>query len=376
MASKFNLDIEEVVQKNSMAFLHNLQAESEFDSNFTGDLLAFSWLDEIEAACPFIDTIVRDAKLFLIKEENVVLIEKSKRIGVSSIKDLARHTERINKYIPETEDVEPSKILDIRSEETYNIYENRFLYTVVRLLDKFIAKKEKLLKNFELKDNKLLEYKASTLTESERVKLELKIESESLPNDNINKNIKDQIREVRKRIKRIKEFLASWEHSQMIRELEAQHVAMVEPPIKKTNLILKNPNFQMAYKLWEFLYKYEFEDRESDEEDEEGKAGDVLKGFLDHSFLIDYYVMEAMATSKREQKKKMSKYAVFLLNQELERVILLLKKCGFSITDEELLKMMLKSLRNGRSERLVGADDVKKKFKSAIDEYLERIEDL
>ena len=36
-------------------------------------------------------------------------------------------------------------------------------------------------------------------------------------------------------------------------QLAKEHVAKVIPPVKKTNLILKNTNFQYAMKLWDFL---------------------------------------------------------------------------------------------------------------------------
>ena len=39
------------------------------------------------------------------------------------------------------------------------------------------------------------------------------------------------------------------------------------------------------------------------------------------------------------------------------------------------MKLVAKELKEEKSDRLVGADDVKKKFKSAMDEYLERTQE-
>ena len=75
-----------------------------------------------------------------MKTEKVLeLIEKAKRITVESVKDLAKHTNYINEVDPKTGDVKPGKILDIRNEETFNIYENRFLYMLLCYLRDFIA---------------------------------------------------------------------------------------------------------------------------------------------------------------------------------------------------------------------------------------------
>lgn len=374
MAGVKSINISEEVENDSIKFLNKLESVMYFDSNFTGELLAFEWVEKLENACPYLDNIVRNPKLTLIKEENVTLIEKSKRIEVSSIKDLAKHTERINRYDKRTASVEPKKILDIRNEETFNTYENRLLYTVVKMMDKFVYKKELLLKDFELKDNKTLEYNAKTVTSIDKVNIQLKMTSESLPTDKVDNNIKDKIKEIKKRIKRIKEYLASWNRSPMMKELSNLNIPLMTPPIRKTNVILKNPNFQVAMQIFEYLYQ-SLEENENEEEGLNGKGGDVLLGFLDHSFLIDYFVMNSMSNTKREQKKKMAGYALILISEEIRRIIELLRSAGYKISDEELMGLIAKEMKKTKSERLIGVEDVKKKFKNAMSEYLERTQD-
>lgn len=377
MASKLDLKINDSVKLNTEVFIKKIDSDMAFESTFVSDLLAFEWLEMIEEICPFVDVVIRNPKVQLIKEESIVLVEKSKKTDVSSVKDLAKHTERIKKYNKISDDVEPTKILDIRNEETYNIYENRFLYTVVVLLDKFIARKEKQLKNLELRDTKLLEYQASTVTKSENVNIEVKVFSQTFPNEDINKETKDRIKEIRKRIKRIRSFLSSWFHSPMIKALEAEHVLLLEPPIKMTNVLLKNPNFQQALKLWEYLYKYEFQEHDLAEEEANYKGANLIKGFLDHAFMTNYSVMQSMVASKKEQKKQMCEYAVLLLEDEIKRTTEILKKCSFIKDEEELMKMLAKNinLENKSNKNLAGEEDIKKKFKNAINEYLERTQE-
>lgn len=371
----FSIEVNEERQKKSKTFLNKLESDMHFNSDYTGDLLSFDWLDEIEKACPFIDIIVRIPKIALIREEEVVKIEKSKKITVASVKDLTKHTHYINKVDKKTDNVEPKKILDVRSEETFNIYENRFLYTLINDMDKFIYEKEKLLDNFVVRDNKSLEYTASTVTTNEKVNVEVKVVSESLPTSKVDNDIKEELKSIKARLKRVKEYIGSWQKSEMIKSLEKAHVPFINPPIKKTNLILKNPNFRIAVNLWEYLSNYDYEDRDEEKDNIDNDGNDILKGFLDHSFLIDYFVMDSMTAYKREQKKNMSKYAVILLTEEIRRIVSLLLSSGYKITDEELLNMIAKEINKEKSERLVGVDDVKKKFKSALDEYLERVQD-
>ena len=41
--------------------------------------------------------------------------------------------------------------------------------------------------------------------------------------------------------------------SETYKLIEKKHIALVTSPIKKTNLILKNVNFQYAVKLWNYI---------------------------------------------------------------------------------------------------------------------------
>lgn len=375
MAETFNKEYTEEARLTTKKFLHKLESEMSYESTYNGDVLSFDWLDQIEEACPRIDIIVRNAKVALVQEANVELIEKAKRITVESVKDLAKHTNYINKFDEATQSVEPGKILDIRNEETFNIYENRFLHTLVYLMERFVSEREDEIKNLEVSDKKLLEYKGVSQTSKEKLHIEVKLTSDSIPSDDVNDDLQEKLKEVKVRIKRVKEYIGSWMRSEMIKSLDKAHISPVQPPIKKTNIILKNPNFKVAVKLWEFLRKYGMEEIDNSKDNIESQGNDVIRGFLDHSFLINYYVLDSVTTSRREQKKRLSKYAVVMLTQEVKRIVDLLLSCGIKITEEEIMKLVAKELKEEKSDRLVGADDVKKKFKSAMDEYLERTQE-
>ena len=368
-------ELSEQARETTKRFRKKLASEMSYKSTYNGDALSFDWIDIVEEACPRLDIIVRNAKVALVQEANVELIEKAKRITVESVKDLARHTNYINKFDEATQSVEPGKILDIRNEETFNIYENRFLHTLIYLLDRFVYEREQEIKKLEVSDNKLLEYKAKSETPTEKVHIEVKITSDTIPSDQVNNDLQEKLKEIQKRIKRIKEYIASWMKSEMIKSLDKAHIPPVKSPIKKTNILLKNPNFKVATALWEYLNKYGLDDINSDKDNIDNNGNDVVQGFLDHSFLIDYYVLDSISNSKREQKKQLSKYAIVMLSEEIKRIVDLLLSCGIKITEEEIMKLVAQELKEDKSDRLVGADDVKKKYKSAMDEYIERTQE-
>ncbi len=371
MTETFNKEDLTEVKKTVRAFNRKIDAEMSYKSSYNGNVLSFDWLDEFEEACPRIDLIVRNAKVTLIQEENIELIEKAKRITVESVKDLAKHTNYINEIDEKTGDVKPGKILDIRNEETFNIYENRFLYTLIHEMEEFIMRKEDDLKKLEISDSKLLEYKGKTKSDKDRITIEVKIIADSLPSDEVADELKEKIKDIKKRINDIKVYIGSWYKSEMMKSLERAHIPFVKPPLKKTNILLKNPNFKIATKLWEFIRNYD-DDQNNARDNLNNNGTDAMIGFLNHGFLLDYAVMDSIFVSKREQKKQLSKYAVVLLSLEMKRIIELLRSQGIKIEDEELLRMLANEVNEEKDNRLAGSDDIKKKFKKAMDDYLER----
>ena len=374
MTNTFNAEDLTDVKRTVKAFNRKIESEMSYKSAYKGNVLSFDWLDEFEEACPRIDLIVRRAKVTLIQEQNVELIEKAKRITVESVKDLAKHTSYINEIDQKTGDVKPGKILDIRSEETFNIYENRFLYTLIHEMESFIMRKEDDIKKLEISDSKLLEYKGKAKSDKDRVHIELKITADSLPSDEVADDLKEKIKDIKNRIRDVKIYISSWYKSEMMRQLERAHIPFVKPPLKKTNILLKNPNFKIATKLWEYIRNYD-DDANNSKDNVENNGSDAMLTFLNHAFLLNYGIMDSVFVSKREQKKQLSKYAVVLLSLEMKRIIELLRSQGIKIDDEELLRMLANEVNEEKSDRLAGNDDIKKKFKKAMDDYLERAQE-
>ncbi len=375
MARTKKLTLDEKLNAKSDTFIKKIDSEMHFQSELTNDSMSFEWLDEVEFSCPYIDNIVRNPKVALITEEDVVKIEKAKKTSVASIKDLSRHTHYIERIDEKTQEVRPSKILIERREETFNTYENRFVFTLINNLLKFVERKSLALEKFESQNTKDLEYAASTTTDVERVTIKLKISAMELPRGKGENDFQKEIEEIKKRIKKVKDYISSWQRSDFVESLEKAHVAFVTSPIKKTNVILKNPNFQIAMKLWSFLQTYDLNDNETSKGGLDTSGDNTLKSILDDSFLMDYYVLDSISYLKREQKEKLSRYALVMIHQQIKRAVAILMNSGITITDEEILQIISSEIKNESNKRLVGSEDVKKKFKSMMDEYMERTQD-
>lgn len=374
MGKTFEINVDEKLKEKSRLFIKNTKSGMYYKSEIDSVVNDLEWLKIIEDTCPYIDNIIRAPKVALITETEVQQIEKAKKIGVDSVKDLAKHTNYIDKVDEVSSDVQPSKILVLLREETYNTYENRFMYTLIHDLSFFILEKEELLKNLETKNEKKLEYSSSTDNGEERIKIQLKISSRETANaSGGDDDLKNQIEEVRERLQKVRNLITIWQRSAMITSLDNAHVPLVVPPLKKTNLILKNPNFKMATTLWSFLRNYTKD--ESKKSKSLANAGnDTLKSILDDAFLTNYFVLDSISKTKKAQKEKLTQYAIIMIMQQVQSAVVLLLNNGIKVTEEELLQLISIEMSNDKSRSVLGSNDIKKKFKKEIDEYLSKVQ--
>lgn len=371
MGKAISLEVDEQLKTKSSNFIKNIKSGMHLTSDVNSDINDLEWLEIIEEVCPYLDNIVRAPKVALVSESEVRKIEKAKKTGVESVKDLSKHTDYIDKIDPVTGDVQPSKILVVYREETFNTYENRFIYTLILTLLRFLTEKEELLKDMKPKNEKLLQYSASTSNGKEKVKVDVKISTKPTRLGDDDNDLEKELNSIKKRIEKMKKFINSWLASELITSLQKQHAILVMPPIKKTNLILKNPNFQMATKLWNFLYSVD-ETKNSNINGLDSKGDELLRGILDDSFLMDYYVLDSISIDKKKQKDNLCKYALLMIMNQVQRAVDILLQNGIKISEQELLKLLSAEIEKKANISQLGSQDIKNKFKKEMDEYLAR----
>ena len=125
--------------KSANNFIEN--TNSEYSEKTKEKILVFdlSWIQKLEETLPYIDNIVRNPRRFIVPEEEVTIIEKTKKVTQESIKHLAKHSSLVHE-IDEEGFVKPAKLLNVYKEETYDLYENRFMFTLIKNLYKFIQR--------------------------------------------------------------------------------------------------------------------------------------------------------------------------------------------------------------------------------------------
>ncbi len=216
-------------------------------------IIDMTWVNAIEECIVSLDTIVRNPRKFIVQEEDIVDISLARSISTESVKHLAQHTNMIAQ-VDKHGNVTPNKILNTSKEESFEIYENRFIYTLLKKVKGFISIRfDKIKAACAMKDTFQLSVNSNfAALSNRRLTVRLDCMAQMSFDDLIKTNNDDltDIERVAKLDRIISDFLASPFAKQMVSS------APVRPPITRTNVILKNPDFKKALVLWQFVETY------------------------------------------------------------------------------------------------------------------------
>ena len=333
------------------------------------------WLEVIEGTIQYIDNIFRSPNRFIVNEEEVVKVEQAKKITVETIKHLSKNTNFIQTIDPVTGDVTPSKLLNIRKEESYDTYENRLIYTLVQNTKMFIKRrKEELMISIDDSNNeessvnsKALHYNATSKINEEKVNVNMNLNSNLDAEGDTSKEKKiriiERIEEVEKKI----EMLADAEPYQVI---DRQRISLIREPIKKTNVILKNVNFQYAMKLWTYLRdNYNIGLAEEEEHLDYNDNGE-LKQFIDETFLLQYIAMKTLDEDKQENQTTHQEIQEAMVDQMIEKMI----DMDVEVTEQDLTQMIAQRYEVIKYKKTEIIKEIQQIFKTHLERYEEQIE--
>ncbi len=216
--------------------------------------ISIDWIDTIEGILPNLDTIVRNPRKFIVQEEDIVDVSLARSISTESVKFLAQHTNMISKVDEKTGDVTPSKILNITKEESFEIYENRFIYTLLLKLKDFVTMRyDKIKKASATQDVLELDVESRFNLPSKKVTYRTEYYAQ-LSFDEVMRLDPDTLTKI-ERVAKIDRIITDFLSSSFAKSM--RNSAPVRPPIMRTNVILKEPNFKKALTLWQFIETYQ-----------------------------------------------------------------------------------------------------------------------
>ena len=233
------------------------------------------WLEAIEEAIPAIHEIIAHPKRFLKTTEDVKPVEKVNKIGTATIQHLASHTQFITGMRGDT--IYPGKLLTVEVDESIDLYENRFVNTLIRKLAEFIEKRTGAL-FWDTGNEQSSVLRVEDTVEDDYEVIEYKLDMTIHSKQTYLENDASKI-EIFKRIDRVRRVIADFRQSAFVAAMV--NTGTVQSPVQRTNQIMKNPDYRKCYDLWQFLERY----------DQVGYAIDVRETALDfdEDYLFQVY---------------------------------------------------------------------------------------
>ena len=340
-------------------FLHNLNSTLFVKKDFDMKEFNYEWLDIIEDCIPYIQNILRNPRRFIINEEEIVKVELARRVTVESVIHLSQHTNLIQK-IEDNGDVKPSKILNINKEESMDTYENRFIYTLVNNLRVFFEQRLEVSGgNSYCFDKNNLKYEANTKVYGENLKISIDV-------SDVTRDVMEHTGDkggltLSERIRKAKTQIDGFFGTELIQILAKLHVSPVRSPIKKTNVILKNPNFRKAEELWNYIQSFESKDKRKKENREFFDKG-ILKEEYDQAFLM------AFIANKNFISSSSSTTETNIIQQMTQRLIDNLLETDSDLTEDRLGELFQKQISITKEKNT----ERKKRIDSVISSRLDR----
>ena len=209
------------------------------------------WLTVVEEGIESIFNIVDKPRRFIATSEEVVPVALAKKITADSVRHLSQNTQFI--VSNEAGEIQPTRILNVTTEESYDLYENRFVYHLIQRLFAFVDKRTDIIfwsTGDETCNVMSMESKIDDAYEEISYKVEMTIKNRQsyVENDTDNMNLF-------KRIDRVRRMSRTLRASSFCDIMNG--CAKVRSPIQRTNLMMKDPDYRACYKLWQFIEGYD-----------------------------------------------------------------------------------------------------------------------
>ena len=184
-------------------------------------------------------------------------------------------------------------------------------------------------------DKNNLSYEANTKVFGEDLKISLEV-------SDVTRNVMEHTGDrggltLAERIRKLKTQIDGFFGAEMIQILAKLHVAPVRSPIKKTNVILKNPNFRKAEELWNYIQSFESKDKRKKEKREFYDKSNLREQY-DQAFLMAFIANRNFIDSSTGSTESN------IINQMIQRLIDNLLETDPDLTEDKLDELFHKQI--------------------------------
>ena len=208
------------------------------------------WISALEDSMQALDEVIRAPSHFIEENEELLPIERTKKVTPRSLLHLSQHTGLISRI--EGDNVIPSKLLNVFRDDSIMTYENKFINTLILRLYEFVAVRFETAAGAADRETTELEAAGKLDFEEVNASFSTKI-SIVAPKKEGGKNYAKNS-DLYERARKLYEAVGDYRESDFRKRMGG---ACIRPPVMHTNAILKNKNLRQCLMLWEFIEGYE-----------------------------------------------------------------------------------------------------------------------
>lgn len=259
------------------------------------------WLTVVEEGIEAIFNIVDKPRRFIATTEEVVPVALAKKITADSVRHLSQNTQFIASN--ENGEIQPTRILNVTSEESFDLYENRFVYHLIQRLFAFVDKRTDVIfwsTGDETCNVMSMESKIDDAYEEISYKIEMTIKNRQsyVENDTDHMDLFKRI----DRVRRLSQTLRTSSFCDLM-----NGCAKVRSPIQRTNLMMKDPNYRKCYQLWQFIESYDEVGYSIEEQDSALQFDEEYLLQMYINFITNYTVFKSILESDQRNVTELAK---------------------------------------------------------------------
>ena len=259
------------------------------------------WLTVVEEGIEAIFNIVDKPRRFIATTEEVVPVALAKKITADSVRHLSQNTQFIASN--ENGEIQPTRILNVTSEESFDLYENRFVYHLIQRLFAFVDKRTDVIfwsTGDETCNVMSMESKIDDAYEEISYKVEMTIKNRQSYVENDTDHM-----DLFKRIDRVRRLSRTLRTSSFCDLMNG--CAKVRSPIQRTNLMMKDPNYRKCYQLWQFIESYDEVGYSIEEQDSALQFDEEYLLQMYINFITNYTVFKSILESDQRNVTELAK---------------------------------------------------------------------
>lgn len=324
-----------------MDMIDKAENQFQFSNRRCEKIIDPKWVDAIDEALPFFQNIISNPRNIIKEEEIIVNVANAKKGGSDVVRHLAQHGNMVLSYDPDSHEVKPNKLMQKLREDSEELYENRFVYTVLDMAHTFVRiRYDSLFKAMGDEFGAKIKMQSDLDSSSETIHFDMYMhikEKESVL------EIDEKNGDMLSNVARLYRVLTMFMNTPFA--IQLSRLPKVRGAITKTNVLKKNPNYKAIVKLWDFLTRYDDVGYAINITEQNPAITEAFQQDLFHNIMYQYIVLKGYLETEQERSVPVAtKQRKRSLKPKVIREIIEEITEDYNVPDLEIRKVLIEEL--------------------------------